>query len=44
MNNEGLQETAEQVKDIKDEIFLCSVWLDEMIDKVDKLLRESGRL
>ena len=44
MNKEEVQEIKDMVEEITDDIFGCSGWLDEMLDKVERLIRETGRL
>ena len=44
MNDGKLKELANQIEEIKESIFLCSEWLDEMVSKVERLMDEARRI
>jgi len=44
MDKQEVQEIKDMIEEIKEDIFGCGEWLDEMLDKVERLIRETGRL
>lgn len=44
MNKEDIEELKDMVEEIKYDIFGCGEWLDEMLEKVERLIRETGRI
>ena len=44
MSKDKLDELAAQIEEIKSNIFLCSEWIDELLEKVEGLIEKTRRI